>query len=80
MRFFLSRATQHELSSLADQYASGPALEKPVDVEQSVGTEISRFVGPFDVTGRVVLTSNLNRYFLKDVSNANFALIIRQGF
>jgi hypothetical protein len=80
MTFFLSRATQHELSSLADQYASGPALEKPVDVEQSVGTEISRFVGPFDVTGRVVLTSNLNRYFLKDVSNANFALIIRQGF
>ncbi|HEU4879380.1 MAG TPA: capsule assembly Wzi family protein [Gemmatimonadaceae bacterium] len=80
MTFFLSRATQHELSSLAEQYSSGPAFEKPVDVEQSVGTEISRFVGPFDVTGRVVLTSNLNRYFLKDVSNANFALIIRQGF
>jgi hypothetical protein len=80
MKFFVSRATQHELSARGPQYETGPALTNPVDVEQSVGTEWSRFVGTFDVTGRLVLTSNLNRYFLKDGSNANFALIIRQGF
>jgi len=37
-------------------------------------------VGPFDISGRVVLTSDLNRYFLSDKSNANFALTVRQGF
>lgn len=80
LKIFTSRVTQHELSSRDVQYSSGPALNKPVDVEQSIGAELSRFVGPFDVSGRVVLTSDMNRYFLSDKSNANFALTIRQGF
>jgi hypothetical protein len=80
LKIFTSRATQHELSARGIQYSTGPAFEKPVDVEQSIGAELSRFVGPFDVSGRMVLTSDMNRYFLSDKSNANFALTVRQGF
>jgi hypothetical protein len=80
LKIFTSRVTQHEISARGVQYSSGTAFDKPVDVQQSIGAELSRFVGPFDVTGRMVLTSNLNRYFLSDKSNANFALTIRQGF
>lgn len=79
IKVFTSRVTQHELSTRT-QYSSGEPLSKPVDVEQSLGAELSRFVGPFDIAGRVVLTSDLNRYFLSDKSNANFALTVRQGF
>jgi hypothetical protein len=79
-KIFTSRTTQHETSARGPQYESGPALAKPVDVEHSLGAELTRFVGPFDISGRVVLTSDLNRYFLSDKSNANFALTIRQGF
>lgn len=77
---FLSRATQHELSARGPQYDTGPALTKPVDVQHSIGFEMTRFVGTFDISGRVVLTQNLNRYFESDKSNANFALTLRQGF
>jgi hypothetical protein len=81
LKIFTSRVTQHEISTRNNpQYTSGPAIEKAVDVQQSIGAELSRFVGPFDVAGRVVLTSNMNRYFLSDKSNANFALTVRQGF
>jgi hypothetical protein len=80
LKVFTSRVTQHELSSRDKQYTSGPALEKPVDVQNSLGAELSRFVGTFDISGRIVLTSELNRYFLSDKSNANFALTVRQGF
>jgi len=80
LKVFTSRVTQREISTRGPQYTSGAALEKPVEVERSLGAELSRFVGPFDVSGRVVLTSDMNRYFLSDKSNANFALTIRQGF
>lgn len=81
LKIFTSRVTQHELPTRNNpQYSSGPALEKAVDVEHSIGAELSRFVGPFDVSGRVILTSDMNRYFLNDKSNANFALTVRQGF
>jgi hypothetical protein len=80
LKVFTSRATQHELSSRGPQYESGAALTNPVDVEHSLGFEMSRFVGTFDISGRVVLTTDLNRYFLSDKSNANFALTLRQGF
>ena len=80
MKFFTSRATQHELSARSPEYQSGPALEKPVDVQHSFGAEATRFFGTIDVTGKVILTSELNRYFLSDKSNLNFALTLRQGF
>lgn len=80
LKIFTSRVTQREASTRGPQYSTGPALARPVEVERSLGAELSRFVGPFDVSGRVVLTSDMNRYFLSDKSNANFALTIRQGF
>ena len=80
LKFFTSRATQHELSARSQEYQSGPALEKPVDVQHSFGAEATRFLGTIDVTGKVILTSELNRYFLSDKSNLNFALTLRQGF
>ena len=72
--------TQREISARGPEYVTGEALEKPVEVQQSIGAELSRFVGTFDVSGRIILTSNMNRYFLADKSNANFALTVRQGF
>lgn len=77
---FFSRVTQREVSAREEPYSSGPALRKPEDVQFSLGTELARFIGPFDVTGRLVLTSEANRYFASDKSNANFVLIVRQGF
>jgi hypothetical protein len=79
-KLFTSRATQRELSARAPSYESGPALTNPVDVQHSLGAELTRFVSTFDITGRVILTSELNRYFLSDKSNVNFALTLRQGF
>jgi hypothetical protein len=79
-KLFTSRATQREISARGPEYESGPALPKPVDVQHSFGAELTRFVGTFDISGRMILTSELNRYFLSDKSNLNFALTIRQGF
>lgn len=80
MEGYFSRVTQGEISLRTVPYTEGPRLENPTDVQYSFGAELGRFVGPFDVTGRVVFTSQANRYFLEDESNFNFALIIRQGF
>ena len=80
LKVFTSRVTQRELSTRGPQYETGEALEKPVEVQQSIGAEVSRFIGTFDLSGRLILTSNLNRYFLEDQSNANFALTLRHGF
>jgi hypothetical protein len=80
MKGFFSRVTQGEISLRLPPYEDGPPLENPTDVQYSLGAELSRFVGPFDVTGRTVITSEANRHFSQDKSNLNFALIIRQGF
>ncbi len=80
MKGFFSRVTQGEISLRLPPYRTGPALENSIDVQYSLGGELSRFVGPFDVTGRAVVTSQANRHFLEDKSNLNLGLIIRQGF
>jgi hypothetical protein len=80
MKTFFSRVTQGEISLREPAYIDGPALDPAVDVQYSLGAELSRFVGPFDVTGRAVVTSDANRYFLSDKANLNFGLIVRQGF
>ena len=80
LKAFVSRVTQRETSLLDLDYSSGPPNNKAVDVMNSIGTEISRFIGPFDVGGKIVLTDNLNRYFTSDVSNLNFGLTVRQSF
>ncbi|MEJ7759185.1 MAG: capsule assembly Wzi family protein [Gemmatimonadaceae bacterium] len=75
---FVSRVTNRELQSPG--YVTGPAIAKPVDVQNSLGTEVGRFVGPFDITGKAVVTSNLNRNFRGDRLNGTLALVVRQNF
>ena len=76
---FLSREVQHELRPRY-AYQSGKPIERPVDAITSFGGEAKRFIGPFDVLARMVLNVNLNRYFLADRTNGNFALEVRQNF
>ncbi|MDQ3082468.1 MAG: hypothetical protein M3R07_09680, partial [Gemmatimonadota bacterium] len=59
---------------------SGPEIDGPVDVQNSIGGELTRFVGAFDVTGKAVLTSNLNRNYRGDRTNGTVALVVRQDF
>lgn len=80
LKGFFSRTTQGEISLRLPPYENGPRLENPVDVQYSLGAELTRFVGPFDVSGRAVLTSEKNRHFLEDKGNVNLALTVRQGF
>jgi hypothetical protein len=51
-----------------------------VDVMNSIGGEVNRFFGTVEVLARLTLTDDLNRYFLADQSNANFALQVKRGF
>jgi len=76
---FVSREVQHELR-FPNVYNRGPALPRAVDVQNSVGLEVTRFMGPFDVMARATLTADLNRYFRADQSNANLAFGLRQNF
>ncbi|MEO5902893.1 MAG: capsule assembly Wzi family protein, partial [Gemmatimonadaceae bacterium] len=80
MKTFLSRVTQREHSLVEQAYLSGEPFTKGVDVMNSIGAEMSRFLGPFDISGKVVFTDNLNRYFNSDVSNLNVGLTVRQSF
>jgi hypothetical protein len=79
MTAFVSREVLHEERPPV-QYSSGPPLERPVDVLNSLGAEASRFIGPFDFMARTTLTVDFNRYFRADRANANFALSVRQAF
>lgn len=79
MTAFVRRQVQHE-ERFPIVYRRGPALQKAVDVMNSMGGEVNRFVGPFDILGRVTLTRDMNRYFRGDQGNINFALQIRQNF
>jgi hypothetical protein len=80
MKTFFSRVTQGEISLRQPAYITGPPLEHPTDVQYSLGAEVTRFLGPFDVTGRAAYTSEANRNFLADKSNFNLGLVVRQGF
>ncbi|MEO8192564.1 MAG: capsule assembly Wzi family protein [Gemmatimonadales bacterium] len=80
LKGFFSRVTQKEVTARGEQYTSGPPVLNPVDAQVSIGAELTRFIGSFDITGRLVLTSEMNRYFESDKSNANLGVIFRQGF
>lgn len=79
MTAFVSREVQHQVPRPI-AYRSGPAIENPVDAITSIGGEVKRFVGPIDVAARMSVNFDLNRYFLADRTNANFAVEIRQNF
>lgn len=76
---FIRRQVQHE-ARWPTIYHRGPALFRAVDVMNSIGGEVNRFVGPLEVLARITLTADLNRYFVSDQNNANFALQIKRGF
>ncbi|MBA3341126.1 MAG: hypothetical protein H0T48_04755 [Gemmatimonadaceae bacterium] len=77
MTAFVSRAVSKEVLT---QYQSGPDTPRAVDVMNSVGIEALRFIGPVDVLGRIVLTTELNRNFTGDRTNGSFVLGLRQNF
>jgi hypothetical protein len=78
---FISRVTAGEVSAANKDYVSGPAIKNSADVQLTFGGEMTRFVGPFDITGRAAWTKELNRYLTKgDANNLNFALSVRQAF
>lgn len=79
MTAFYSREVQHELR-FPLIYRSGPPIEKAVDAIHTIGAEVNRFFGPFDVLGRTLVNIDLNRFFLADRTNLNFALEVRQNF
>jgi hypothetical protein len=76
MSFFVNREVQHENRGLV----TGHPVPKAVDVMNSIGAEAMHFFGPLDITGRVTLTQDINRFFRADVPNANFMLGVRQNF
>jgi hypothetical protein len=80
MSAFLSRVSMAEVTWEHHAQASDTTIAKPADVQYSLGAEVSRFVGPFDITGKLVFTRELNRYLKNDAGNANFALTVRQAF
>ena len=73
-----TRVTAHE-----DRSGFGPdaGIDPATDVMHSLGGEITRFAGPFDITARLVVTRNWNRYLERnsDATNANLALTVRHG-
>jgi hypothetical protein len=76
---FLTREVQREMRHPI-VYRSGRPIERPVDAITSIGGEVKRFVGPFDVLARMSANVELNRYYLADRTNVNMALEIRQNF
>ena len=77
MTAFGSRVVKHEVRTF---YRSGSGTPKPVDVMNSIGAEMVRFIGSVDVTARLVLTEEIDRNFIADKGNANFSLGVRQNF
>ncbi len=80
MTAFFSRVTAREQFGIVAGAGASTTLKRAVDVTNSVGGEVNRFVGPFDIGARLTLTSELNRNFLKDASNALFGLTVSQRF
>lgn len=73
-----SRITVHQDRS---GRGSNPQIRPAIDVMNSLGGEVTRFVGPLDVTVKLVITRELNRYLTdEDATNASFGLKVRHSF
>lgn len=77
---FLTRVSMAELGTQTPDYRTGPMKQHAADIQLTLGAEMTRFVGPFDFTGKIALTRELNRYLANDATNANLALGVRQAF
>jgi hypothetical protein len=73
---FFVRNVAHEARTL---YRSGRPTENAVDVMNSIGAEMTRFIGPVDVTARATITGEINRNLRGDRTNGNFVLSVRQN-
>ncbi|MDQ3080791.1 MAG: hypothetical protein M3R07_01090 [Gemmatimonadota bacterium] len=71
---FVRRAVQHETQG---RYVSGPPLRKATDVMNTLGIEVTRFVGNLDITVQPGLTFELNRNLESDQTNAGLAVSVR---
>jgi len=78
MNAFFSRVTQRE--QLGVMRGAIEPVNHAVDVMNSIGGELTRFVGPFDIGARLVLTKDINRNFLGDRSNVTLGFNVRQEF
>ncbi|MEP6506608.1 MAG: capsule assembly Wzi family protein [Gemmatimonadales bacterium] len=76
---YFRRVVQHEKNGELIGIEPG-TVKKPVDVLNSLGWEMSRFVGKVDITVKAALTFDLNRYFLSDQTNATVGIAARQSF
>lgn len=66
-----TRSVAHERGTY---HVNGVIDEKAVDVLHTLSLQALRFNGPVDLTGKLNLTMNLNRYFQSDVFNAGVQL------
>jgi hypothetical protein len=73
---FFVRNVAHEALTV---YRSGLPTENAVDVMNSIGAEMTRFIGPIDVTARATITGEINRNLRGDRTNGNFFLSVRQN-
>jgi hypothetical protein len=78
MSGFFSRVTQREQAGF--MRGANEPIKHAVDVMNSIGGEFSRFVGPFDIGARLVLTKDINRNFQADKSNVTLGFNVRQEF
>lgn len=76
---YFRRATQREaIPVLIDPQPE--AARNPVDVMNTLGADVGRFIGKVDITLHAALTFNLNRYYLSDQTNVSIGIAARQSF
>ena len=73
---YVRRSVAHETAAV---YTTGDRISRAVDALNTLGAEVTRFVGPLDVTRQGSLTSNLNRNFQPDKTNAGLGMSVRYG-
>jgi hypothetical protein len=74
---FFRRAVAHESAEL---YDGGEPVRDAVDAVNTLGAEITRFRGAFDVTVNASITLDLNRNLAFDKTNAAFGVVFRRGW
>ena len=71
---YARRAVAHESGQ---RYTGGDPVSPAIDVLNTLGGEMTRFVGPVDVTVQGSLTFDLNRSFQSDKTNAGLGVSVR---
>ena len=74
MTGYARRAVAHESGQ---RYTGGDPVSPAIDVLNTLGGEMTRFVGPVDVTVQGSLTFDLNRNLQSDKTNAGLGVSVR---